>query len=133
MLGQYGFLSEVFSLFDHCQLSVDMMASSDVSVSVTLDKKEQEQGNVKMLLEKLGKFSDVTVYEDRCIISLISNLDRSSETMATAFKVLEDLGITVEMLSQGASKVNISLVVRDSDKDTVIKALHEHFFEGKQH
>jgi hypothetical protein len=44
----------VFSLFDHCQLSVDMMASSDVSVSVTLDKKEQEQGNVKMLLEKLG-------------------------------------------------------------------------------
>ena len=49
--------------------------------------------------------------------------------MATTFKVLEKLGITVEMLSQGASKVNISLVVQMKDKDRLIKALHACFFE----
>lgn len=47
--------------------------------------------------------------------------------MATTFKVLEKLGITVEMLSQGASKVNISLVVQMKDKDRLIKALHACF------
>lgn len=51
------------------------------------------------------------------------------QVMATTFKVLEKLGITVEMLSQGASKVNISLVVQMKDKDRLIKALHACFFE----
>jgi len=49
--------------------------------------------------------------------------------MSIAFKVMEEIGVTVEMLSQGASKVNISLVVQMKDRERVIKALHKRFFE----
>jgi aspartate kinase len=52
---------------------------------------------------------------------------------AHAYSYIYSCRITVEMLSQGASKVNISLVVKMSDKDAVIKALHAYFFEGKKH
>jgi aspartate kinase len=130
MLGQYGFLAKVFAIFEDCGVSVDVVASSDVSLSMTLDKKQIETGNVPKLLEKLGLISEVAVLEERCIVSLISNLQRSSEVMALAFRVLEKIGVTVEMLSQGASKVNISLVVKMSEKERVIKALHACFFEG---
>eukprot|EP01038_Epipyxis_sp_PR26KG_P014641 gene14641-19668_t len=130
MLGQYGFLAKVFSVFEACKVSVDVVASSDVSLSLTLDSKQSKLGNVEMLLTQLKEFSEVVVLEDRAIISLISNLERSSEVMAMAFKVMEELGITVEMLSQGASKVNISLVVHMKEKDALIKALHAKFFES---
>ena len=109
-----------------------MIASSDVSLSLTLDKKQIDDGNIPLLVNKLKVFSEVTELDSRCIISLISNLERSSEVMGIAFKVLEHIGVRVEMLSQGASKVNISLVVKMSEKEKVIKALHACFFEGKR-
>lgn len=130
MLGQYGFLAEVFSVFQECEVSVDVIASSEVSLSLTLDKKQREKYDTQKLIEKLNKFADTTVFEERAIVTLISNLDRSSEVMATAFKVMEKLGITVEMFSQGASKVNISFVIQMKDRETVIRALHACFFEG---
>ena len=68
------------------------MASSDVSVSLTLDKKQREIGDVPLLQSKLKSIAEVTIFDERAIVSLISNLDRSSEVMATAFKVLEKLG-----------------------------------------
>ena len=132
MLGQYGFLSEVFNVFRECEVSVDVIASSEVSLSLTLDKKQREKYDTGKLLDKLNKFADTTVFEDRAIVTLISNLDRSSEVMAIAFRVMEKLGIVVEMFSQGASKVNISFVIQMSDREKVIKALHACFFEGKR-
>ena len=130
MLGQYGFLAEVFSIFNECQVSVDVVASSDVSVSLTLDKKQRETQDIELLVSKLSKFAAVRVLEDRAIVTLISNLDRGSEVMATAFQVMEKLGITPEMFSQGASKVNISFVVQMRDREHLIKTLHACFFEG---
>ena len=131
MLGQYGFLASVFKVFDDCKLSVDVVASSEVSVSLTLDSK-QPKDTIPLLTSKLQNFADVTIVQDRAIVSLICNIDRASEVMAKAFRVIEKLGITVEMLSQGASKVNISVVVGMKDKDTLIKKLHACFFEGEK-
>jgi len=130
MLGQYGFLAKVFSAFEECKISVDVVASSDVSLSLTLDKKQQDQGDIPLLLSKLSLFADVTVFDERAIVSVICNIDRSNEVMAMAFRVVEKLGIRVEMLSQGASKVNIAMVVKMADKDTLIKTLHACFFDG---
>ena len=130
MLGQYGFLAEVFHIFNECQVSVDVVASSDVSVSLTLDKKQRETQDIELLVSKLSKFAAVRVLEDRAIVTLISNLDRGSEVMAIAFQVMEKLGITPEMFSQGASKVNISFVVQMKDREHLIKTLHACFFEG---
>jgi len=129
MLGQFGFLSEVFSIFETCKISVDVIASSDVSLSLTLDKKQKDIGDIPLLKSKLQNIADVSILDDRAIVSLISNLERSSEVMALTFQVLAKLGINVEMFSQGASKVNISLVVQMKDRDRLIKALHACIFE----
>ena len=111
-------------------MSVDVVASSDVSVSVTIDKKNTLQENIHKLMSKLQNFAEASILKERCIVSIISNLERSSEVMTTAFGVMERLGIQCEMLSQGASKVNISIVVQMAEKDVLIKALHAVFFEG---
>eukprot|EP01039_Chlorochromonas_danica_P006131 gene6131-6751_t len=131
MLGQYGFLARVFEIFEACKVSVDVVASSDVSLSLTLDNKQAQRGNLEELLRQLRNIAEVTVLDGRAIISIICNLDRSSEVMAMAFKVMEEMGITIEMLSQGASKVNISLVVKMEHKDALIRALHARFFGDK--
>lgn len=131
MLGQYGFLSKVFTTFEECGISVDVVASSDVSLSMTLDKStEVKSKKVNKLTKQLQEIADVTIVENRAIISMICNTDRSSEVLAMAFKVMAKEGVKVEMLSQGASKVNISMVVEMKYKDELIKALHRTFFEG---
>ncbi|CAM9482199.1 unnamed protein product [Sphacelaria rigidula] len=80
-------------------------------------------------LKQLGDIAEVTEKRERSIISLIANVSRSSEVMAEVFGVMRDEGIQVLMLSQGASKVNVGLVVKESDLDAAVKALHKHFFE----
>ena len=63
-------------------------------------------------------------------MSLISNITRAAEVMSIACRIMERLNIKLEMLSQGASKVNISIVVEMKDKDRFVRALHACFFEG---
>ncbi len=122
---------QVFEAFENCKLSVDVVASSDVSVSLTLDRKQQEKGDIPLLLSILGGFADVNVYQDRSIVSIVCNTDRSSEVMALAFRIVQKLDIKVEMLSQGASKVNIGMVIPMKDKERLMMALHACFFENK--
>mmetsp|Transcript_13868 Transcript_13868/g.20447 ORF Transcript_13868/g.20447 Transcript_13868/m.20447 type:complete len:569 (-) Transcript_13868:226-1932(-) len=128
MLGAYGFLSKVFGLFEKHQKSVDMVATSEVSVSLTLEKKQQESG-LDALVEDLEEFSEVKIKHGRSIVSIICNLDRSSEVMAYVFQIMDKIGVKVQMLSQGASKVNIGLVIDSESVDDTIKALHACFFE----
>lgn len=128
MLGAYGFLSMVFRAFSENKISVDVVASSDVSVSLTIDNKSSDMDNVDKLVQQLSQFAQVKVYKERCIVSLICNLEKSNQVMSTVFDIMEKLDVQCEMLSQGASKVNISLVVEMKHKDALIKALHEEFF-----
>jgi len=125
MVGQYGFLAEVFSWFAKHALSVDMVATSEVSVSLTLDTSSDLSG-----LEKdLSRIANVEIKTGKAIVTIIGNVRRSSKILAHAFSVCEALGVQVQMISQGASKVNISFIVDDHEADTVITALHEDFFE----
>jgi len=129
MLGAYGFLSTVFESFERNQLSVDVLASSEVSISLTLDKK-QKQESLSNLIEDLQKYAEIVVAEDRAILTLIADVNRSSDVLATAFSVFSARDIKVEMLSQGASKTNISFVLRDDQLEDAIIHLHSCFFEG---
>jgi len=132
MLGQYGFLSKVFSIFEEHKLSVDVVATSEVSISLTLDKRKAGgQENEEKVVEALQKYASVTIHANRAIVSLIANVERSSEVMAMVFEVFKEAGIQVEMLSQGASKVNISLIIRDEECDQAIRLLHDRFFGTK--
>lgn len=129
MLGAYGFLGAVFADFEKHKCSVDVLASSEVSVSVTLDKKQHEE-DITELCNDLSKFAEVELHRDRAILTLIADVKRSSDVLATVFRSFSAHGVQVEMMSQGASKVNISFIVREDQIDDAILNLHSCFFEG---
>uniref|UniRef100_A0A0E0N736 Aspartokinase n=1 Tax=Oryza rufipogon TaxID=4529 RepID=A0A0E0N736_ORYRU len=81
------------------------------------------------VVEELEKIAVVHLLQQRAIISLIGNVRRSSLILEKAFQVLRKSGVNVQMISQGASKVNMSLIVHDSEAKQCIKALHQAFFE----
>jgi len=128
MLGAYGFLARVFSEFEKHKLSVDVLASSEVSVSLTLDKK-QNNNEIKNLIDDLVGVADITRKDNMSILTLIADVDRSSEVLATVFRVFASRKIGVEMLSQGASKVNISFILKSDQLEEAILHLHSCFFE----
>jgi aspartate kinase len=128
MLGAYGFLSRVFSEFEKHKLSVDVLASSEVSVSLTLDKK-QNNNEIQNLIADLDEVADITRKDNMSILTLITDVNKSSEVLATVFRVFSQRKIAVEMLSQGASKVNISLILRSDKLEEAILHLHACFFE----
>ncbi|GMP73250.1 hypothetical protein CsSME_00031054 [Camellia sinensis var. sinensis] len=110
MLGQFGFLAKVFSIFEDLGISVDVVATSEVSISLTLDP------------SKLWS---------RELIQQASELDHvveELEKIAVAFCVLRANGVNVQMISQGASKVNILLIVHDSEVEQCVRALHSACF-----
>ncbi|XP_078170050.1 aspartokinase 2, chloroplastic-like [Carex rostrata] len=135
MLGQFGFLAKVFSIFEDLGISVDCVATSEVSVSLTLDpsklwSRELIQQELDNVVEELEKIAVVRLLQHRSIISLIGNVQRSSLILEKAFAVLRRNGVNVQMISQGASKVNISLIVNDCEAKQCVKALHSAFFEN---
>ncbi|XP_068335345.1 aspartokinase 2, chloroplastic-like isoform X2 [Pyrus communis] len=133
MLGQYGFLAKVFTTFEDLGISVDVVATSEVSISLTLDpsklwSRELIRQELDHVAEELGKIAVVNLLQHRSIISLIGNVQRSSLILEKAFQVLRTIGVNVQMISQGASKVNISLVVNDDEAEQCVRALHQAFF-----
>lgn len=130
MLGAYGFLARVFGTFEKHKLSVDVLASSEVSVSLTLDKKQNDE-DISGLMADLKECADITLEEGKSILTLITDVDRSSEVLATVFRVFSSQKVKVEMMSQGASKVNISFIVNGEDLERAILELHRCFFEDK--
>jgi len=128
MLGQYGFLAEVFSIFAKSNISIDMVATSEVSVSLTLDA-NYDLTEVK---KELSKIAHVEIKTGKAIVSIIGNVRRSSEILVRAFRICQFIGVTVQMISQGASKVNISFIVEDTEAAEVVKALHLDFFEESE-
>ena len=130
MLGAHGFLARVFGDFEKHKLSVDMLASSEVSVSLTLDKK-QRMDSIRDLISDMSPYADVTLTEGQSILTLIADVKRSSEVLATVFQVFAEAGIQVKMMSQGASKVNISFIVSNDQLNAAVEELHKCFFEGK--
>ena len=127
MLGQYGFLAEVFTAFARHSISIDMVATSEVSVSLTLDAAH----DLSALKKELSRIANVEIKTGKAIITIIGNVKRSSEILARAFKICKLIGVTVQMVSQGASKVNISFIVDDREAEEVIRALHLDFFESQ--
>ncbi|XP_007032011.2 PREDICTED: aspartokinase 2, chloroplastic isoform X1 [Theobroma cacao] len=137
MLGQFGFLAKVFSIFEDLGISVDVVATSEVSISLTLDPSKlwsreliQQASELDHVVEELEKIAVVNLLQHRSIISLIGNVQRSSLILEKAFRVLRTNGVNVQMISQGASKVNISLIVHDDEAEQCVRALHSAFFES---
>jgi aspartate kinase len=125
MLGQSGFLESVFASFAEHKISVDMVATSEVSLSLTLDAVY----DLSALKKDLSKIANIEIKKEKAIVTIIGDVRKSSEILARSFNVCYNMGIQVQMVSQGASKVNISFIVNDKEAPEVVKALHHTFFE----
>ncbi|MDR2793329.1 MAG: aspartate kinase [Treponema sp.] len=124
MVGQVGFLEQVFSTFAKHGISIDMVATSEVSISVTLDTNY----DLSRLQEDLLKIAQVNIKTGKAIVTIIGDVERSSEILSRAFSVCAAAGIQAQMLSQGASKVNISFIVSDTQAAEAVRRVHKEFF-----
>ncbi len=123
MLMAHGFLRRIFEVFDRFETPVDMLATSEVSVSLTID-------NVRALdavRAELETFAEVLVEQDQAIVCLVGdNLRQTPGIAARIFCALRE--INVRMVSQGASLLNFSLVVAAGDLRRAVESLHREFF-----
>jgi aspartate kinase len=123
MLMAHGFLRRIFEVFDRFETPVDMLATSEVSVSLTIDSTD----SLSQIRAELETFSDVTVEHDLAIVCLVGeNIRRSVGVAARVFTALD--GVKPRMVSQGASQLNISLVVPASGLPRAVESLHREFF-----
>jgi len=125
MLGQYGFLAKVFESFAAHSISVDVVATSEVSVSLTVDSKKADLAGLRRDLEK---YASIDIKKDKAIVTIICDIRRSSDILAATFEVLSREKINIQMISQGASKVNISMICDSTESERVVTLLHECYF-----
>ncbi len=128
MLGLHGFLARVFQVFARHAVSVDMIASSEISISLTLNRNGGSEETLEKLGNELQEFAHVSVRPEKGIVTVIGDVIHSSVVLAEIMSLLVKLGIRVQMISQGASKVNISFIVDSDEVEPVVKALHRQFF-----
>jgi len=100
------------------------VATSEVSVSLTLDAAH----DLTAIKKELSRIASVDIKTGKAIVTIVGNVKQSSEILARAFRTCQLIGVTVQMVSHGASKVNISFIVNDTEAVEVVKALHMDFF-----
>jgi aspartate kinase len=125
MLMAYGFLRRVFEVFERYRTSVDVVTTSEVSVSVTID----DRRSLDAIVRELQAFADVTCEEAMAIVCAVGEALRSDARLAT--QVLGALeGLPLAMVSQGGSRKNVTVVLRDADVTEAMRRLHRRFFEA---
>ncbi len=121
----HGFLRSVFEALDRRSSSVDIVAISEVSLSFTMDTKRLP----KALLTELKQIADVTCEDQQAIICLVGeDIHGKPGIAASVFNTVAEAGVNIRMISQGASEINISFVVKESDVPQAVRHLHAHFF-----
>lgn len=125
MLMAFGFMRKVFEIFETYQTSVDMVTTSEVGVSLTIDNKR----HLPEVLDDLKKFGTVTVDEDMVIICVVGDLDW--QNLGFEARVIAALKDTpVRMISYGGSNYNISILVKAVDKSAALNALSNNLFKN---
>lgn len=123
MLMAYGFLKKIFEIFDHYRVPVDVVATSEVSVSLTVD----DTSTLWDIVTELKKVGEVNVEGSKSIVCCVGdNLRNIPGVPSIAFGALQD--IRIQMISQGASAVNISFVIDDDKLPEAVRGLHDAFF-----
>ena len=123
MLLATGFLRKIFEIFESYQTPIDMIATSEVGVSMTIDN----DTHLNEIVNELKKYGTITVDSDMCIICVVGDLDWSNlgfESVAT--KAMQN--IPVRMISYGGSNYNISFLIRESDKKRALQNLSDVLF-----
>ncbi|MEQ8909031.1 MAG: aspartate kinase [Vicingaceae bacterium] len=123
MLLAYGFMRKVFEIFELYKTSIDMITTSEVAVSVTIDDDSQ----VELIQKELQQYGSVELDREQSIICVVGNFIQSDKGVAhEVFNVLKE--VPIRMISYGGSNHNISLLVNSKDKATALAKLNQLFF-----
>lgn len=125
MLMAHGFLARLFAIFADHKKSVDVVATTEVSVSLTVDN-EEGLDSIQSELEKIG---ETRVERQKAIISIVGEgMKATPDILARVFGVLAGARINVDMVSEGASEINLTLVIAEGDVERAVLALHGELF-----
>ena len=132
MLHAHGFLANVFAILAKHKISVDLITTSEVNVSLTLDQTGSDSSGQQLLsdvlIEELGRYCSVEVETDLCLVALIGN--KIPSTTGICHRVFEGLtDFNIRMSSFGASQHNLCFLVSEADAPNVVEALHQNLFE----
>jgi aspartate kinase len=124
MLMTHGYLKAIFDIFDKYQCPVDMVSTSEVSVSLTVDSNEK----LPLIAADLSKLADVNYEGRKALVCLVGEDIRGQSGMAAqVFGAIRH--VNVRMISQGASEINMSFMIEEDDADEAVRSLHAAFFK----
>jgi len=125
MLMTHGYLKAIFDIFDHHKCPVDMVSTSEVSVSLTVDSNDK----LPAIAADLSKLADVKYEGKKALVCLVGEDIRGQSGMAAqVFNAIRH--INVRMISQGASEINMSFMIEEDDADEAVRSLHATFFSN---
>jgi len=127
MLQAHGFLRKVFEIFEVYETSIDMITTSEVAVSLTID----DDKNLDKILEELEKFSSVEVDKNQTIVCLVGHSVVNHQETFKLFQILQD--VKIRMISYGGSRNNISLLINADDKIKTLGKLNNYLFHLVTH
>jgi aspartate kinase len=123
MLMTHGYLKAIFDIFDKYQCAVDMVSTSEVSVSLTVDSNEK----LPAIADDLGKIADVKYEGKKALVCMVGEDIRGQMGIsAQVFTAIRH--VNVRMISQGASEINMSFMIEESDVEEAVRSLHAYFF-----
>ncbi len=126
MLLHHGFMASLFEIFNRHRIVIDMISTSEVTVSLTTDTRT----HLPEALDEIAQFAAATSYENKTIVCVVGQgMERATGTPYRIFSALKAMEIDVQMISQGASKINFAFLVDDVDCERAVQALHTEFFE----
>jgi aspartate kinase len=123
MLQAHGFLKKVFEIFEVYETSIDMITTSEVAVSLTID----DDKNLDKILPELEAFSTVEVDKNQSIVCLVGHSIVNHQETYKLFQILQD--VKIRMISYGGSRNNISLLISSKDKINTLQKLNDYLFE----
>jgi aspartate kinase len=123
MLMSHGYLKAVFDVFDKYKCVIDMVSTSEVSISVSVDSNQQ----LPEICAELAKIADVKMEGHKALVCLVGEDIRGHNGIAgQVFSAISH--VNVRMISQGASEINMSFMIDEEDVEEAVRSLHEHFF-----
>jgi len=126
MLGAYGFLARLFDVFYKYKKSVDVISTSEVSVSMTIDNEK----NLNDIVLDLKGIANVEVLKNKAVICIVGEgMGNTPGVLGRTFSTMGGNNINVEMVSQGASGINITFVVDGNDAESTVRCLHDEYYK----
>ncbi len=126
MLMAHGYLRKIFEVFDHYKTSIDMITTSEIAISLTID----DTTHIEEIVKKIDAYAEVTVEENHSIICVVGESLINDKSSSRLFEILNY--IPVRMISYGGSNNNISILVETKDKIPTLRFLNEKLFETSQ-